>query len=476
MKKKGFKVLTAAVMLILGAATMSAYAAEGWTMSNNAWTYLDKNGNKVTDEWRKGADNLWRYLNYKGEMALNSWVDDDYYVDSNGIMVSNQWVKTRPQYDDYTEEEWFYFGSSGKAARDGWKKIDGKSYLFDDEGIMQTGWTEDGIYYLGDDGAMKTGWRYIEQPMDEDDDDWEEEPYYGPESADGKYWFYFASNGKKYCPETGTDKDSAYRISRIDGQYYCFDEVGRMMTGWVYLKGDPDEAPGDTIEDWRYFAEAGIANVTLGTTVKGWLSLETPEQLQDNADEIVEWYYFESDGTPKMGPDFGEASTKDFVRINGTYYLFDPKGNPASGLHKVEIGTTGVYTSYYFDENSKTPIEGKKVIEEADGSENTFYFSDGNYAGRGVTGVKDGYLYYMGKLQKAEEDMRYAPISIPDGDTYKTYVVSESGRVAKKKTVKDSDGVKYTTSSAGILTHIDEEEVGAEEYGEPIEPAFEEWD
>ena len=69
MKKKGFKVLTLAMMLTLGAAAMNAYAAEGWAMSNNAWTYLDAKGNKVRDEWRKGADNLWRYLNYKGEMA-----------------------------------------------------------------------------------------------------------------------------------------------------------------------------------------------------------------------------------------------------------------------------------------------------------------------------------------------------------------------------------------------------------------------
>ena len=101
MKKKGFKALTLAMMLTIGAATMSAYAAEGWTMSNNAWTYLDAKGNKVRDEWRKGADNLWRYLNYKGEMAISTWVDDEYYVDSNGIMVNNQWVKTKPKIGCY---------------------------------------------------------------------------------------------------------------------------------------------------------------------------------------------------------------------------------------------------------------------------------------------------------------------------------------------------------------------------------------
>ena len=157
MKRKNWKILTAAAVMSLGILTINAYAAEGWSMSNNTWIYLDNNGNRVTGEWRKGADNLWRYLNNSGEMAINCWADGEYYVDANGIMVTNKWIKTQPLYDDNGEQEWFYFGNSGKLVKDGWKKIDGKSYLFDSEGVMQTGWTDDGIYYLGSDGAMKTG-------------------------------------------------------------------------------------------------------------------------------------------------------------------------------------------------------------------------------------------------------------------------------------------------------------------------------
>ena len=137
---------------------MNAYAAEGWALSNNIWTYLDKNGNRVTNEWKKGADNLWRYLNSSGEMAVNSWADNDYYVDSNGIMVSNKWMQLASPYSrDNGTTYWFYFGSSGKVTKDSWKKIDGKSYLFDSDGIMQTGWSEDGDYYLSSSGAMVTG-------------------------------------------------------------------------------------------------------------------------------------------------------------------------------------------------------------------------------------------------------------------------------------------------------------------------------
>ena len=38
-------------------------------------------------------------------------VDSDYYVDSNGIILTDKWLKLT---DDEGEYEWYYFGSSGK--------------------------------------------------------------------------------------------------------------------------------------------------------------------------------------------------------------------------------------------------------------------------------------------------------------------------------------------------------------------------
>ena len=264
-------------------------------------------------------------------------------------------------------------------------------------------------------------------------------------------------------------------MMKIDGKYYCFDEDGRMQTGWVYLEGDPENASKDTIENWRYFAESGIQNATLGASITGWLSLNPPEQLQDNVDEPVVWYYFEKDGTPKTGPEDGKASTSDFVKINGKTYLFDQKGNPVKGLKKIQIGSTGEYTSYYFDASSRISVKGKMTVEEGDGNKTTFYFNEGTYAGRGVSGVKNGYLYYMGKLQEADSFSRYALISIPNGSNgYQTYVVNSSGRISKNTTVKDRDGNKFKVNSSGILTQINDETASTkEEYGEPTEPVFE---
>jgi len=181
MRKKGIAVLALSALLALGTATITSLAAEGWQQSGASWVYVDANGNKITNEWRKGADNLWRYLNNQGVMAVNTWADEEYYVDNNGIMVTNKWMKLPIKNPSWNEEGtmvWYYFANSGKAVTDGWSKIDGKYYYFDEEGAMQTGWVDDNTYYLGDDGAMRTGWIFLRDP-DEDEDSFDMIPYGG---------------------------------------------------------------------------------------------------------------------------------------------------------------------------------------------------------------------------------------------------------------------------------------------------------
>ena len=148
MRKKGIAILLCSALLTLGAACTS-YAA-GWVQEGNNWTYQDNNGNKVKNGWAKGtADGLWRYLDANGNMAINCWVDDDtYYVDQNGIMATDKWLKVSA--DNYGNYKWYYLGSTGRMISEAWKKISDRYYYFDDEGVMQTGWLGDGgkIYYF----------------------------------------------------------------------------------------------------------------------------------------------------------------------------------------------------------------------------------------------------------------------------------------------------------------------------------------
>ena len=55
MRKRGITVFTLSMMLALGTATLTAYAA-GWQQSGTDWVYYDSNNYKVTNEWKKGAE------------------------------------------------------------------------------------------------------------------------------------------------------------------------------------------------------------------------------------------------------------------------------------------------------------------------------------------------------------------------------------------------------------------------------------
>ena len=74
-------VLSAASLLAIGA-SMTSFA-KGWTEENGEWVYLDSDGERVTQEWKKSGSNYY-WLDENGVMATNQIVDTDgddvYYV------------------------------------------------------------------------------------------------------------------------------------------------------------------------------------------------------------------------------------------------------------------------------------------------------------------------------------------------------------------------------------------------------------
>ena len=457
MKKKGLAVLALAAGMSLGWAGITAMAAAGWVQEGNNWAYYNAAGNRQYNVWRQGNDGLWRYVNGNGVMAVDTWVDnDDYYVDSNGIMVADKWLQVTDSNSD-SGYVWYYFNSTGKCLKERWEKINNNWYYFGDTGEMQTGWILDDMYYCDQNGVMQTGWQKLYPPeeyADEDDD------YTGPyeyQDNDGRYWYYFSSNGKKTVPD---DDDDNIKQKKINGVYYCLREDGAMQTGWVCVTGDDSE----NIEDYRYVDPNGQVRT-------GWYSIQPPEDVENQYSHEVEGFYFNNKGEPEVGPDFDSATTKDLKRINGNTYLFGTNGVPVYGLRKVYTNSDeSEYTAYYFGTREQSSmIKGKVKIDEG-GDTHQYYFTS---TGRGYTGVYDNYLYYMGRLQTADSGSRYEVITV-DG---RNYVVNTSGRIAKGTTVKDRDGVKYKTSSSGILLEEDEEPVGDNaEYRSPEEPDWSYWE
>ncbi len=408
-KRQVLASMTGAALLSLTAA-MSVFAAEGWNQqSNGQWCYLENDGSKATDAWRKSGDN-WFYLDSYGNMVVNQLIDDTYYVNEAGAMITNAW-KELPN-DDWEGNStvWYYFTDNGKAAEEGLRTINGQKYYFESS-QMQTGWHEVNgkNYYFKDSGAMATGWEYI-NPINGDDDGWSE-----PE------WYYFSSSGQM----------SVSREQKINGETYVFDDQGRMLTGWIdndtYTSSKFGDVSGAT--DLRYHSEDG-------TGANGWKYLSSPDNTEDG------WYYFyggrayntEYKGK-KLNDDYALAS------ISNKTYCFRKDGRMYTGLLELDDGR-----KFYFDENGVMKT-GRVVVNDENHDNEVFYFTASGSLGSkgdGVTGVKNGYLYDDGALVHAEEGTKYQIVEV-DG---LRYMVNESGSVKTSGTVRDADGVRYKITKA----------------------------
>ena len=364
-------------------------------------------------------------------MATDQWVDDEYYVGEDGAMLINTWKKTLADEDmDDPEDDgdaWYYFGSKGKKTTSDTKKINGKTYFFDDDGKMRDGWYQDGndVYYLGDenDGARTSGWLWLEKPDDDADIDLCDDEC---DVCDEEGWYWFGSNGKMY-------KDAKQK--KINGKYYYFNEHGQMLYEWIngakVTKGSnaqlDGENPNATPSDVYY-----MNVVEEGWRADGWYQIDGAEDLGANND--TDWYYFK-DGKAKKAdktkPADNSGLTDDGapvyvakIKVEGKYFAFNEKGQMQTGLQYIDGDT------YYFD--SSYMKTGKVSNVEEDNDSFTYYFNTKNGKnGLGVTGEKSGYLYWNGKRLEADDDYRIYKLPNSSKTAWEYYLVNKSGKLQK---------------------------------------------
>lgn len=464
MKKQKLKwIIPCAAALFTIGASMTSFAAQGWTQENNAWVYYDSDGEQTTDSWRKSGDN-WYYLDSEGDMATNRVVESDgnyFYVNSVGAMVTDEWrsVAADGDEEDAPDAYWYYFGSNGKAFKapstekttfKTIKTADGKqhNYSFDAEGRMLFGWIgdqsnrltgddawKDGVYYLGNSNEgiqTNNSWKQIEVEDDNNTKD----------NFDGAYWFFFGSNGKKVKDTTKT----------VNGLKYRFDENGAATSEWY------ENASASTASSANQYynlpEQCWLA--------KGWFKTVPSEDIDEDAynDGTEYWFYSSSNG---------ELTKNQIKTINGLKYGFNDKGEMLSGLYKLtfdsnkkldsyeEIETeadmptaTDAGEVYYFGNSPKegAMATGKTTIE-LDGEKYTFNFrTAGSSKGAGYNGINSDSIYIQGRLLKADKDEKYKVVQFNGKD----YLVGTSGKLAKSKTnVQDGDGKYYRTNSDGTV-------------------------
>jgi len=159
------------------------------------------------------------------------------------------------------ENTWYYHGFDGEL-KTGRQVVDGKTYFFDDDGKMLTGWVSSGDH-VGDSADIcrsaiddsvfycdTTGMMYQEQWLCSYAPD---SPYYDPFSSPAEeddedvHWYYVDARGHVY----------RNKKLRYEGADYLFDEAGVRLTGWVYEDSRSGEVKYVSVDEDTEDAQSG---------------------------------------------------------------------------------------------------------------------------------------------------------------------------------------------------------------------------
>ena len=264
------------------------YVNEYGVRAKNQWISVeneddtDVNGEEVDTLWYYFGDNGKAYKAESADMKKKTCPDATgsrtYFFDSEGHMISGWvdyegetyycgtenegWAYTGWQYlepdndlnsDEYDDQEWFNFKSSGKARKNTTWYSKGRYYTFDANGIMNSDWydlkiatvatDENGNNVIGtsnttitegaytsENGSKGTGWVYTEDAGEND-----------------SYWFYLVSfkdsdGTVRNVPFNSISGDEKMRAKVIKGKTYIFKPDGTMKDGLVVLTNKNNNA------------------------------------------------------------------------------------------------------------------------------------------------------------------------------------------------------------------------------------------
>ena len=458
--------------------TVTAYAIEGWTKVGDEWQYLNREDQPVVNAFKKSKED-WFYLGDSGFILKNrifSFGGDEYYVDQDGRMVKNAWVFIDSESDPdgtYGEGGWHYFGEDGKGLRakgKGFRKqIDGKTYAFDENGVMLTGWIDEegnviqdedpfvnARYYADEDGALYTNrWLYYDwgshltsEVTGRDYEDYE------------KMWFYFGADSKKYRSRAG---EQPFQRD-INGATYGFDEKGVMIEWWDKVASISNAVRSNPTSDERVRYYSGYDGGVLMKNKWFWMYPSANLDEDQNIDLEASWWRSDSKG---------RAYRNKILRVGQKEYAFDGIGRMKTGFvlfkgksefvaqYDVDAWTAADFINgdlygiekadlYLFspDEiNDGSMQSGKEItVELADGPR-TFAFAPSGkaYGNRNILQKRDNKFYINGLRLDAPEEAGYGIVVQNVGTLgtpqYRFYVVDRSGRIMNgRRVLNTGDG------------------------------------
>lgn len=358
--------------------------------TTNPSTSSDKKEETKAPEVKKEGwvleENHWRF--YENNVPVLNWKKIQgkwYYFDKNGIMLSDT------IYDGYIltssgamvdsgwgkiKDKWYYAKPSGKIAKQEWKKIGGVWYYFDKDGIMLSNTIFDDYIFTNSGAMAESTW--VKQ--------------------DGK-WYYALSSGKL----------SKNKWDKIDGTWYYFNKDATMASnqwqGSYYLKASGAMAEKEWIFDKNY---------------NSWFYLKSGGTYA--AREWIGSYYLKSGGY------MAKSEWIDDSYYNARYYV-DENGVYVTGTRKIDG------KAHQFQSNGKWIGEVPVSRGFEKGKYTNTVFLDPGHGGKDPgavyynTNEKDLTMQVYKKLRKELEGLGYTVLSSRDSDVYVDFVTERSKMV-----------------------------------------------
>ena len=350
-------------------------------------------------------ENIWRF--YEANKPALNWKKINgkwYYFDKNGIMLDNT------IFDGYiltssgamvdsgwgkVKDKWYYAKPSGKISQQKWEKVGGVWYYFDKDGIMLSNTIFNG-YLFSNSGAMA-------------ENSWVKH--------DGKS-YYALSSGKA----------AQQKWEKIAGSWYYFNKDASMANnqwqGNYYLKANGVMAEKEWIFDKNYNS----------------------------------WFYLKSSGT------YAAREWIDDSYYNARYYV-DENGVYVTGTRKIDG------KAHQFQSNGKWIGEVPISRGFEKGKYTKTVFLDPGHGGRDPgavyynTNEKDLTLQVYKKLRKELEGLGYTVLSSRDSDVYVDFITERSKMVNSTNSdifisIHFNASGNPASNRSGIQTYSYEEDPG----------------
>ena len=396
------------------------------TTTTSTSTSSDKKEETKAPEVKKNGwvfeENIWRF--YEANKPALNWKKIHgkwYYFDKNGIMLDNT------IFDGYiltssgamvdsgwgkVKDKWYYAKPSGKISQQKWEKVGGVWYYFDKDGIMLSNTIFDGYLFTNSGAMAENSWV----------------------KHDGKS-YYALSSGKA----------AQQKWEKISGSWYYFNKDASMANnqwqGNYYLKASGAMAEREWIFDKNY---------------NSWFYLKSGGAYA--AREWIGSYYL------KAGGYMAKSEWIDDSYYNARYYV-DENGIYVTGTRKIDG------KAHQFQSNGKWigEIPVSRGFEK--GKYTKTVFLDPGHGGTDPgavyynTNEKDLTLQVYQKLRKELQGLGYTVLSSRDSDVYVDFITERSKMVNNT----NSDifiSIHFNASGApasnrsGIQTYSYEEDSG----------------